>query len=158
MLLLPLQSLSVSTVLAFSLICINVIDTCSAFSILPGSTSTVTKHPSKYSLYALGEKVIQSEDISIETYSHKDGWDNLTYRYKPAAAGFEENPPIVFIHPVGIGCSSWFWTRLMDQWKEGPAMYAVDLLGCGVESGADEWIPEEKGLFFPLSWLRVVKA
>jgi len=98
--------------------------------------------------------------ISIENYTHKE-W-KLTYLYKKAAPGHEHEKPIILIHPIGVGISSWFWTKLMtaygDHDNDNPAIYAPDLIGCGLEHGADAWIPEEKGLFFPLSWVEGVET
>ena len=93
----------------------------------------------------------ENESISIESYQHKD-W-KCTYLYKPPSTGYEAAPPLLLIHPVGIGISSWFWKRFMEEFREdSPAIYAIDLIGCGLEHGADKWDPIKKGLFFPLSW------
>jgi pimeloyl-ACP methyl ester carboxylesterase len=98
--------------------------------------------------------------IRIKEYKHKQ-W-NLKYRYKAPSPGNESKPPIICIHPVGVGLSSWFWTKLMKEYgeKEGgnPPIYAVDLIGCGLENGSDKWDPQEKGLFFPLSWVEGVET
>ena len=37
-------------------------------------------------------------------------------------------------------------------------MYAVDLIGCGLEHGGDNWDPQQEGLFFPLSWVEGVET
>lgn len=105
----------------------------------------------KQSVGTVDASGIEKESISIESYQHKD-W-KCTYLYKPPSPGYESSPPLLLIHPVGIGISSWFWRRFMEEYQEdGPAMYAIDLIGCGLEHGADKWDPNEKGLFFPLSW------
>jgi len=105
--------------------------------------------------------VDQGTSISIRKYKHK-GW-NLSYLYKPPSPGNEMKAPIVLIHPVGIGLSSWFWEKLMEEYGSqeaggNPAIYAVDLIGCGLENGSDKWDPEEEGLFFPLSWVQGVET
>lgn len=92
---------------------------------------------------------------SIESYEH-DGW-KLTYRHKPASVGCEEEPPVLLIHPVGIGLASWFWEPFMEAWR-GPALYAPNLVGCGVSEGGDAWNPDERGLFIPLGWVRGCEA
>jgi pimeloyl-ACP methyl ester carboxylesterase len=114
-----------------------------------------------------------STDITIHTYKHKQ-W-NLSYLYKPPSPGNESKPPIIFIHPIGVGLSSWFWTKVMKEYgssydnsnndtndnnqdQGNPPMYAIDLIGCGLENGADKWDPNEKGLFFPLSWVEGVET
>ena len=88
---------------------------------------------------------------SIRTYQY-DGWD-LTYRYKPASPGFESKAPLLLVHPVGIGLSSWFWERFFEEWQ-GSELYAPDLIGCGVKNGGDAWDPDRRGLSFPLGWVQ----
>lgn len=95
-------------------------------------------------------------DVSIESYQHKSF--KLTYLHKKAAPGREKDQPIVLIHPVGIGLSSWFWQNVMDSYEDNPPIYAPDLIGCGIDHGADAWFPEENGLFFPLSWVEGVET
>lgn len=98
--------------------------------------------------------------IIVKSYNHKR-W-KLSYMYKPPSPGYEFVPPIVFVHPVGIGLSSWFWTKVMKEYGEtnegNPALYAVDLIGCGLENGSDPWDPQKQGLFFPLSWVEGVET
>jgi hypothetical protein len=95
--------------------------------------------------------------VTVERYRHADF--ALTYLHRPAAPGREADRPIVLLHPVGIGLSSWFWARLLDAWADdGPALYAPDLIGCGLAHGADPWDPAERGLFFPLSWVEGVET
>ena len=68
------------------------------------------------------------------TYKHRD-W-TLAYQYKASSSQHDDtsSPVLCLIHPVGIGLSSWFWKKLMEEW-EG-AVYAVNLIGCGLEYGA----------------------
>lgn len=93
---------------------------------------------------------------TIESYQY-DGW-NLTYRYKPACPGREDDPPLLLVHPVGIGLSSWFWEPFMEAWDDGPALYAPNLIGCGVSEGGDAWDPDVRGLFIPLDWVKCCEA
>lgn len=46
----------------------------------------------------------------------------------------------------------------MSSWKEGPSVYAVDLIGCGVANGADAWDPDLKGMPIPLGWVKGCEA
>lgn len=92
---------------------------------------------------------------SIRTYDY-DGW-TLTYRYKPASPGYESQSPLLLIHPVGIGLASWFWENFMREWQ-GPAVYAPDLIGCGVKHGGSPYNPDERGLSFPLGWVQGCEA
>ncbi|KAL7547279.1 hypothetical protein ACHAWF_010601 [Thalassiosira exigua] len=94
--------------------------------------------------------------MSIESYQHKSF--KLTYLYKPPALGRERDCPVVLIHPVGVGLSSWFWKKMMQSFKDNPPIYAPDLIGCGIDHGADAWYPEKNGLFFPLSWAEGVET
>jgi len=88
---------------------------------------------------------------SIITYEY-DGW-NLSYRYKPPSTGHEKSPPLLLIHPIGIGLSSWFWDRFLESWT-GSAVYAPNLIGCGVSEGGDAWDPDKRGLSIPLGWVK----
>ena len=56
----------------------------------------------------------QGESFSIRKYKHKR-W-NLAYLYKPPSPGNESKPPVVLIHPVGVGLSSWFWVKIMKEY------------------------------------------
>jgi len=92
-------------------------------------------------------------DSNIELLSYEHDGYTLKYRYKPAAVGRENEPPLLLVHPVGIGMSSWFWDAFLDEWEVGGAVYAPDLIGCGIDHGSDAWVPEKKGMFFPTSWV-----
>ena len=76
------------------------------------------------------------------------------FRRKAAAAGFETRPPVLLVHPVGIGLSSWFWDQFLDAWV-GSELLVPDLIGCGA---SEEWQPSKKGLFVPLDWVRGLEA
>ncbi|KAL7465713.1 hypothetical protein ACHAXS_006039 [Conticribra weissflogii] len=114
-----------------------------------GTSITATASPSTQEILA--------PQISIECYEHKN-FKNLTYLYKKPAPGRENAKPIILIHPVGIGLSSWFWKKVMNEYHDNPAIYAPDLIGCGIDHGADSWKPDECGLFFPLSWVEGVET
>lgn len=89
--------------------------------------------------------------VELRTYQH-DGW-TLKYKYKSASPGYEKEAPLLLVHPVGIGMSSWFWDEFLEHYQGGP-VYAPDLIGCGIDHGSDAWVPGERGLFFPLSWVQ----
>ena len=74
-------------------------------------------------------------------------------RFKPAAPGFEDRPPLLLLHPIGIGLASWFWEPLLSEWRG--AAYAPDFVGCGA---SDAWDPAKQGLFVPLDWVRQCEA
>lgn len=92
-------------------------------------------------------------NVQLKSYTY-DGY-KLTYLYKAASPAYRNAPPLLLIHPVGIGMSSWFWERFME---DGPAMYAVDLIGCGLAHGADAWDPNQRGMSVPLAWVKACEA
>lgn len=95
-------------------------------------------------------------ETSLKEYEY-DGW-KLTYRFRPASHGFENESPMLLIHPVGIGLSSWFWERLESTSLDGPALIAPNLIGCGISEGSAEWDPDKRGLFIPLDWVKGCEA
>jgi len=94
-------------------------------------------------------------NVSIKSYEH-NGW-NLTYRYKPASPGHERSSPLLLIHPIGVGISSWFYEKFLETWT-GSAVYAPNLIGCGVSEGGDAWDPDKRGLSIPLGWVKGCEA
>ena len=68
----------------------------------------------------------------------------------------DDKPPILLIHPVGIGLSGWFWEKVIKSMSNNhdyiSDIYCPDLIGNG--KVGDIWIPSERGLFFPLDWAR----
>ena len=56
-------------------------------------------------------------------------------------------PPLLLIHPVGVGLSSRFWDRFIRYWKEDDpetVLLAPDLLGCGeAECRRDPLTPDD---------------
>lgn len=76
------------------------------------------------------------------------------YRHKPAAKGFEKEPPLLLVHPIGIGLASWFWIPFMEAW-EGAEVFAPDFVGCGA---SDAWDPSKQGLFIPLDYVRQLET
>lgn len=82
----------------------------------------------------------------VEYYEY-DGW-KCAYRHKPGIA-----PPIILLHPIGLGLSSWFWARVAALLPN--EVYAPDFIGCG-ESEA--WVPDERGLSLPSEYAKQVEA
>ena len=93
-----------------------------------------------------------SADISHGEYTY--GTFKCAFLRKAAAKGFESSPPLLLVHPVGIGLSSWFWRKFLDEW-EGGEVFAVDLIGCGNSS---PWQPAGEGMFVPLDWVRSLET
>ena len=85
----------------------------------------------------------------VKPYEHQ-GY-KCSYRYRPPATPPESDqinpppqsspPPIVLLHPIGIGLSSWYYKQFINYWNGPNALYAPDLLGCGLENGNDVWNP-----------------
>jgi pimeloyl-ACP methyl ester carboxylesterase len=123
--------------------------------LVPSHQQRSTTRCSRMARHAVVSPTRLPVGFSREFYDY-DGW-KLTYRYKAAEKGFEKDPPVLLIHPVGIGLSSWFWEPFMDAWR-GPAVYAVDLIGCGIAEGGDAWDPDKRGLSFPLGWVQGCEA
>ncbi len=62
-------------------------------------------------------------------------WQSYRCAYdRHPPTGTASGPPIVLIHPIGVGLSRQFWQRFIRQWheQENPGViYNPDLLGCG---------------------------
>ena len=93
-----------------------------------------------------------SSTLPQEYYEH-DGW-KLGFRRRAASPGHEAEPPVLLVHPVGIGLDAWFWDKFIDTW-EGAELFVPDLIGCGA---SEAWRPAERGLFLPLDWSRGCEA
>jgi pimeloyl-ACP methyl ester carboxylesterase len=128
---------------------------CGVQAFLPRK-STV-REPSSLSIFRTGTPTARSEETASIKYYEYNGW-NLTYRYKAASPGYENASPLLLVHPVGIGLCSWFWDRFLQEYKNGPAVYAPNLIGCGVSEGGDAWDPDDRGLSFPLGWAQGCEA
>lgn len=98
---------------------------------------------------------VSKKKVQLKSYNN-DGY-KLTYLYKPSSPKYRNEAPLLLIHPVGIGMSSWFWERFMEQ-EDSPEMYAVDLIGCGLAHGADAWDPLQRGMSVPLAWVKACEA
>jgi pimeloyl-ACP methyl ester carboxylesterase len=58
------------------------------------------------------------------------------YTHYPAQ-GDQDTPPLLLIHPIGVGLAGWFWHRFaqaMASTGTSPDLYVPDLLGCGHSS------------------------
>ena len=94
----------------------------------------------------------EQSTVELRTYEYQD-W-TVQYRYKPAAPGHERDPPLLLMHPVGIGLSSWFWERFLNEWSYGGPVYAPDLLGCGTQT----WNASDASSSFPEQWVQACEA
>ena len=90
----------------------------------------------------------------LQRGSYLSGGFAVSYQRKPAAPGFEGKPPLLLVHPLGVGLSSWFWDPFLSEWS-GSEVFVPDLIGCGA---SEAWQPSERGLFVPLDWVRALEA
>uniref|UniRef100_A0A7S4IK79 AB hydrolase-1 domain-containing protein n=1 Tax=Odontella aurita TaxID=265563 RepID=A0A7S4IK79_9STRA len=116
--------------------------------------------PTPTTKFALDAQGIEDHSTSLplaieRKYYEHDGY-KISYLHKPASPGHESDPPLVLVHPVGIGISSWFWTKFLEEWVGGEA-YAPDMIGCGLENGSFPWNPDTKGMSFPLGWVNALE-
>ncbi len=78
-------------------------------------------------------------------------WQNFrcTYRVFGDNGASTATTPLVLIHPIGVGLSSAFWQRFIDQFgsQNSATIYNPDLLGCG---GCD--MPPVA--YYPLDWAK----
>lgn len=68
--------------------------------------------------------------------------------YNPVNVTKVNQPPLLLIHPIGVGLSGWFWQRFCQEWYQqnySNSIYNPDLMGCGksdfphVAYTADDW-------------------
>lgn len=90
--------------------------------------------------------------ITSGTYQYGDF--TCAFRKKEASKGREADPPLLLVHPVGIGLSSWFWDKFLEEWQGGE-VFAADLIGCGQSTA---WEPAKEGMFVPLDWVRALES
>jgi pimeloyl-ACP methyl ester carboxylesterase len=121
-----------------------------------------------------GPWVRMGTEISRGEYAY--GSFNCAFRKKAASAGRENEMPLLLVHPansqksvplciynivpdlrnfgkVGIGLSSWFWDKFLDEWNGGE-VFVPDLIGCG---DSEPWRPGDEGMFVPLDWVRALE-
>ena len=92
--------------------------------------------------------------VVLQRGTYLAGGFTCSFRRKPASAGFEGKPPLLLVHPLGVGLSSWFWDPFLSEWK-GSEVFVPDLIGCGT---SEAWQPSERGLFVPLDWVRALET
>ena len=79
---------------------------------------------------AIRRNAIEPDDSALGGEAHFFRWKHGRVFYKTAGA---ENPgrPLVFIHGVGAGASSFMWRKNFDDLARDFRVYAFDLLGFG---------------------------
>jgi pimeloyl-ACP methyl ester carboxylesterase len=79
---------------------------------------------------AIQRNVTEPDESALGGKAHFFGWKHGRVFYKtagPETAG----PPLVFIHGVGAGASSFMWRKNFDDLANDFHVYAFDLLGFG---------------------------
>ena len=74
--------------------------------------------------------VHEPDETAFGGESHFFEWKHGNVFYKMAGAG-NSGAPLVFIHGVGAGASSFMWRRNFDELARDFRVYALDLLGFG---------------------------
>jgi pimeloyl-ACP methyl ester carboxylesterase len=74
--------------------------------------------------------VNEPEDAAFGGEAHFFEWKHGNVFYKTAGAG-NSGAPVVFVHGVGAGASSFMWRRNFDELARDFRVYAPDLLGFG---------------------------
>jgi pimeloyl-ACP methyl ester carboxylesterase len=68
----------------------------------------------------------------MQTFSYQ-GFQ-CAYDVYSAGETTQPQPPLLLIHPIGVGLSGQFWTPFAQRWQaqsHGHTLYIPDLLGCG---------------------------
>ncbi|WP_072620869.1 alpha/beta fold hydrolase [Spirulina major] len=83
-------------------------------------------------------------------------WQSYTCAYDRHLPpnGDPQGPPIVLVHPIGVGLSRQFWHRFITAWYDHGhrnAIYNPDLLGCGESS-----MP--RAAYTPADWARQLQT
>lgn len=106
-----------------------------------------------HELWTWRQDMMTSNDgkTTTTTYNHDGQKLGLQYKLQPSSEKRNDCLPLILIHPVGIGLSSWFWEPFMEAWTYSD-VFCPDLIGCG--QLGDEWNPGVKGMAFPLEWAR----
>ena len=80
-------------------------------------------------------------------YHDYDGWRCAYRRYDGCS------PAVVLLHPIGLGLSGWFWTKVAEALPN--EVFVPDFVGCGL---SDPWDPDERGMSLPGAYARQVEA
>jgi pimeloyl-ACP methyl ester carboxylesterase len=79
---------------------------------------------------AIQRNASEPDDSALGGEAHFFRWKHGRVFYKISGAG-NPGPPIVFIHGVGAGTSSFMWRKNFDELAKDFRVYAFDLLGFG---------------------------
>ena len=79
---------------------------------------------------AIQRNASEPDDSALGGEAHFFRWKHGRVFYKTAGAE-NPGPPLVFIHGVGAGASSFMWRKNFDDLARDFRVYAFDLLGFG---------------------------
>ncbi len=80
---------------------------------------------------AIQRGATEPDDSALGGEAHFYNWKHGRVFYKTAGAN-NSGPPVVFIHGVGAGASSFMWRKNFDELAKDFQVYAFDLLGFGL--------------------------
>jgi pimeloyl-ACP methyl ester carboxylesterase len=102
-------------------------------------------------MYLVSTVSLSTTASRIRSFTYKGL--KLTYEYRPSTATLaaKQQPPLFLIHPIGVGLASWYWNKFMEYTDR--ECYAINLIGCGIQYGSDEWRPNETQLDVPEAWI-----
>jgi len=79
---------------------------------------------------AIQRNASEPDDSALGGQAHFFRWKHGRVFYKPSGSE-NSGPPLVFIHGVGAGASSFMWRKNFDDLARDFRTFAVDLLGFG---------------------------
>ena len=79
---------------------------------------------------AIQRNASEPDDSALGGQAHFYDWKHGRVFYKTSGAA-NAGPPLVFIHGVGAGASSFMWRKNFDELARDFRVYAIDLLGFG---------------------------
>jgi len=80
---------------------------------------------------AIQRNASDPDNSALGGHAHFFGWKHGRVFYKTAGAG-NPGPPLLFIHGVGAGASSFMWRKNFDDLANDFHVFALDLLGFGL--------------------------
>ena len=80
---------------------------------------------------AIRRGVSEPDDSALSGEARFFLWKHGRVFYKKSGAG-NPGPPVVFIHGIGAGSSSFMWRKNFDELAKDFQVYALDLLGFGL--------------------------
>ena len=97
---------------------------------------------------AIRKNASEPDDSALGGEARFFDWKYGRIFYKTAGIG-QHGPPLVFIHGVGAGSSSFMWRKNFDVLSRDFQVYAVDLLGFGL-SDKPSTVPYSADLYVDL--------